>query len=100
VLEAENGVQALEILDQENKCDLVVSDIIMPEMNGMELFRELKKKALPVKVMLISGHNDELISPQELVESNITLLKKPFQSDIFVKTIRKVLDTPMTSASI
>ena len=92
VWEAENGQAALDILKREKNCDLIISDIVMPQMNGVELYQELMKNACPSKLMFMSGYTDALISPQELQEKNIPLLKKPFQCDKFVKAIRDVLD--------
>lgn len=99
VLEAENGLDALKILEEEKNCDLIISDIVMPKMNGVELYRELQKGDFPARLMFMSGYTDELISPKELTASNIPLLKKPFQCDKFVKLIREVLDAPLANAA-
>ena len=61
-------------------------------MNGMELYRELKKRSNDTKVVLMSGHTDQAICFQELNQGNINLLSKPFPSQKFAETVRAVLD--------
>ncbi len=93
VLEACNGEQALEIFNTlGNKIDLVVSDIIMPKMNGMELYRELQKIDITTKVILMSGHSEQAISLKELNKGNVRLLNKPFSVQKFAGTIRSLFD--------
>lgn len=93
VFEASNGVDALEIFKgKEGKIDLVVSDVVMPRMNGMELYRELQKIDMTTKVLLMSGHTDQIISLEELGESNASFLSKPFPVQRFSDVVRDVLD--------
>lgn len=93
VLKAGDGVQALEILNADGiDIDLVVSDVIMPKMNGMELYRELQKIDTAAKLLLISGHTDQIISTKELDESNVILLNKPFPIRKFAELVRGILD--------
>ena len=70
----------------------MVSDIIMPKMNGMELYRELQKIDIPTQVILMSGHADQVISLKELNGSNVCLLNKPFSVQKFAEAVRSVLD--------
>lgn len=93
VLEAANGVEALELFNaSEGNIDLVVSDVVMPKMNGMELYRELQKIDISTKVLLMSGHTDQLISLEELGGSNASFLSKPFPVQRFSDVVRDVLD--------
>jgi len=57
--EAENGLQAVEILDQQIKVDVVLTDIDMPVMDGLALTRKIKEKSLDVKVIVLSMHNND-----------------------------------------
>ncbi len=93
VFEAGNGVEALEIFNKKEKgIDLVVSDVIMPKMNGMELYRELQKIDITTKILLMSGHTDQIISLKEMGESNASFLSKPFPVQRFSDVVREVLD--------
>src|ERR1700728_2946049 len=64
VLEASNGTKALEILHapHESPIDIVLCDLNMPEMDGMELLRHLGKERADVSVIIISSHDDTLIA--------------------------------------
>lgn len=76
VLEAENGKEALEIL-KNNKTDLVISDINMPEMKGFDLLKEIKERFPLIKRVLITAYN---------VEDYLNLALKYDIGNIFVKT--------------
>ena len=60
VLTAANGREALTILEQpENRVDLLLSDLVMPEMGGMELLRELKQRKIDVKTIVMTGYSSD-----------------------------------------
>ncbi len=56
MLEASNGIEALEVLDKNGKVDLVVSDVVMPEMDGPTLLKELRRRDANVKIIFVSGY--------------------------------------------
>lgn len=79
VLGASNGVEALKVLD-ENSIDIMVTDVQMPKMNGIELIREVKKRNYPMKIIVISGFA-EFEYAQESIKLNVAdYLLKPFAS--------------------
>ena len=59
VLEAGNGVEAIEVLDKQGDVDLVVSDVVMPEMDGPTLLKELRRRDPEVKIIFVSGYAEE-----------------------------------------
>src|SRR5215471_4023407 len=60
VLEASNGVEALEVIDRHSgKIDLVVSDVVMPEMDGPTLLKELRRRDPNVRIIFVSGYAEE-----------------------------------------
>ena len=59
VLEAGNGVEALEVLAEKGHVDIVVSDVVMPEMDGPTLLRELRARDPNVKIIFVSGYAEE-----------------------------------------
>src|SRR5664280_2238409 len=59
VLEAGNGVEAIEVLEKQGDVDLVVSDVVMPEMDGPTLLKELRRRNPNVKVIFVSGYAEE-----------------------------------------
>jgi DNA-binding response OmpR family regulator len=90
VLVAENGFQALALFKSEGPVDLVITDLIMPGMNGVDLADRLNE-CEPVKVLLISGNPDEVISVQGLVERRTDFLSKPFSATTLLERVRAVL---------
>ena len=84
---AANGREALEILQRE-PIDLVLADLLMPKMNGMELHLEIRKMAQPPKFVLVTGSDLEDVSPKP--DSTIELIQKPFDFDEFVKRVNEI----------
>ena len=62
VIEAGNGVEAIEALDRAGHVDLVVSDVVMPEMDGPTLLKELRRRDANVKIIFVSGYAEEAFS--------------------------------------
>ncbi len=88
---AERGHQALEILENES-IDLVISDVIMPEMDGYELAAFVQKKYPGVKIQLVSGFSDDrhINIPDDYLHQN--LIHKPFKRQELLQKIRILLD--------
>ena len=94
VVAAENGARALDVYDScSGAFDLVVSDVVMPVMNGMELYRQLHKKNPDARMILMSGHTDHMVAVEDLDSSRVNLLSKPFPTAKFTETVRDALDT-------
>lgn len=92
VLEASNGKRALEVVHQEPP-DLVVTDLMMPEMDGVELYRTMKDKeetrAIPIIVLTVKDSFDDIRYAYLIgVDEYIT---KPFDPAHLVKRIREIL---------
>jgi len=78
VLEAADGVEALEVMrENEGKVDIIVSDVVMPEMDGPTLFKELRKRNPDVKVIFVSGYPNEAFR-EHLGSEDFAFLPKPF----------------------
>jgi two-component system, cell cycle sensor histidine kinase and response regulator CckA len=92
VLEANDGSQALVICEGFGSApDLVLSDIMMPEVNGGELLRELSEGGRKPRVLFMSGYADERI--REAIGAGETrIMKKPFTIEELARTVREVLD--------
>ncbi|MDY0248855.1 MAG: response regulator [Pseudomonas sp.] len=65
VFQTENALQAMELLNQQTAIELIVSDLNMPLMSGIELFRELNTQGLNVPFVLLSGDDPEILHAQE-----------------------------------
>jgi response regulator RpfG family c-di-GMP phosphodiesterase len=80
VLEAGNGLEALEIL-QNNPCDLIISDIKMPIMSGMELLNKVKIINPGIHVIMITGYGNVDISVSVMKAGAVDFITKPFDID-------------------
>jgi two-component system cell cycle sensor histidine kinase/response regulator CckA len=78
VLEASTGVEALEVMEKnKGKIDLVVSDVVMPEMDGPTLLKELRKTNPGLKIIFVSGYPNDAFKAS-LGEEEFAFLPKPF----------------------
>ncbi len=78
VLEAGSGVEALEVMEKnKGKVDIVVSDVVMPEMDGPTLLKELRKKNPDIKIIFVSGYPNDAFKAA-LGDENFAFLPKPF----------------------
>lgn len=93
MLEASCAVEALELSNFfANKIDLVLSDIIMPGMNGPQLVEAIKENQPNIKVIMMSGYTDNVITQQGALQNNYTLLSKPLLPTTIAVKIRNILD--------
>ena len=74
--------------------DMVLTDIIMPELNGPDLVRMLRQKRPTLKVLYMSGYANNAATQIGVLKPNTAFLQKPFTSEILTHNIRKVLDAP------
>ena len=93
VLTAENGRKALKVYQSAGQVDLVLTDMVMPEMGGKELVQELRKIAPRVKVLAITGYT--LVEDmQSMREAGILdVIHKPFEVNILANSIRRAMDS-------
>jgi two-component system cell cycle sensor histidine kinase/response regulator CckA len=93
VLKASNGINALKLI-KKNKVnvDLLISDIVMPEMGGEELADNLKKRMPGVKVLFTSGYIEDQKLRQDIVQKKVNFIYKPFSFHSLANKVRDVLD--------
>jgi len=87
--EASNGVEALEVINQ-NKPDILIVDIRMPEMNGIEVVREMSKSYKDVKTLVLSMHDSEEYVVQAIQAGADGYLLKGASKEEFLKALNKV----------
>jgi PAS domain S-box-containing protein len=93
VLAAGNGVEALAVAHSlERPIDLLVTDVVMPEMNGVELAESLVALWPSVAVLFVSGHLDEGAMDRHPLDPDADLLPKPFTPDQLGRRARQALD--------
>ena len=91
VLEAGNGVEAIEAFDKHGHVDLVVSDVVMPEMDGPTLLKELRRRDPNVKIIFVSGYAEEAFSKNLPSQEQYAFLAKPFTLKQLVAEVKKTL---------
>ncbi len=93
VLEASDGEDAVRVF-QENKdrVQLVISDLIMPKMNGRDAYEEMKKIRPGVKVIFTSGYTADIITQKGLLAAGVNFMAKPLNLAELLKKIRDVLE--------
>ena len=94
VIATENPVTALSIATaKDERIDLLLTDVIMPKLNGRELAEQIQKIQPQLKILYISGYAADVISTRGLLSKDVQLLQKPFSSVALALKIREVLDS-------
>ncbi|HKN71913.1 MAG TPA: ATP-binding protein [Terriglobales bacterium] len=94
ILEAEDGAAALQIVDgYKGTIDLLLSDVIMPGMNGRELAARVIKLLPDVRVLYMSGYAENAVGMDGTLDAGINLLQKPFSLPVLKDRVREVLDS-------
>jgi two-component system, cell cycle sensor histidine kinase and response regulator CckA len=95
VYAAGSSAEALHILEDSGETvDLMISDVIMPEGSGNELYKNVKAAYPHIKVLFVSGYTDEILihtDVQEVIESKAAFLQKPFTVADFLKKVNQEL---------
>ncbi len=92
VYEAESGEEALEKLDEmENGLDLIISDVVMPEMDGPTLVRHVRTRYPDLKVIFVSGYAEESVRRELEDDQSIEFLPKPYSLDQINSKVKEVL---------
>ena len=95
VYEADSGVEALEVMEEHgDEIDLVVSDVVMPEMDGPTLLGELRKNYKDLKFVFVSGYAEDAFAknlPEE-ERDNFGFLPKPFTLKQLATTVKEILN--------
>ncbi|MFC1545682.1 response regulator, partial [Gemmatimonadota bacterium] len=86
------ALESFHALRKKERPDLVLADVIMPGMNGVQMVSELRKKGKDLKVLLMSGYTDDALEEKGLGGTEYELLTKPFTIEELCFKIRKVLD--------
>ena len=90
--EAVSAVQALDLVGYHSRFDLVITDVIMPQMSGKELYTEIMKRVPNTEVLFISGYTDDALAHHGVLDAGLSFLEKPFSPARLAQKVRSVLD--------
>jgi two-component system cell cycle sensor histidine kinase/response regulator CckA len=94
VIEASNGAEALELAREAGHIDMLLSDVVMPGMNGRELSERLVAERPALKVLFTSGYPADTIIRHGIARATTAYLEKPYLPDELARKVREVLDAP------
>lgn len=90
---ASSGPEALELLENGPAIDLLLTDIVLPnDMNGRVLAGEVRKRQPDIKVIYMSGHDNEVLADQDNLSGIDAFMQKPFRRTDLAQTLREALD--------
>jgi len=93
ILPASNGAEALEIArSYAGIINLMITDVVMPGMNGRQLAEQLKQIRPQIKVLFTSGYTENAIAHHGIIDSNLNFIGKPYGSRDLARKIRRILD--------
>lgn len=93
VSRAANGHLAFELfITREGKFDIIVTDLVMPELNGKEFVKKVKKIKPDIRVIYVSGYTDNHIVHDGMLETGVNFIQKPYSIETLSGKIRQVLD--------
>jgi two-component system cell cycle sensor histidine kinase/response regulator CckA len=94
VIEASNGVEAMEALEQENGAvDLVVSDVVMPEMDGPTLLKTMRGRNPDLKIIFVSGYAEDAFGKSLPENQQFAFLPKPFTLSQLVAAVKETMSS-------
>src|SRR5690606_33070828 len=92
VFEAGSGEEALEVLDEiDGRIDLLISDVVMPEMDGPALLKKVRETYPDLKVIFVSGYAEENVRRGLEDDRSVEFLPKPYSLDQINSKVKEVL---------
>jgi PAS domain S-box-containing protein len=93
ILSASQGTEALEIAkNYAGVISLLITDVVMPGMNGRQLAEQLQQMRPQIKVLYTSGYTEDAIAHRGIVDGNLNFIPKPYNSRDLTRKIRAILD--------
>jgi len=96
VLEARTPEEAIaEAIAPDTPIDLLLSDVVMPQMSGPELAKQVKARRPQLKVLCMSGYAEDATVRHGVIDAGLPFLQKPITVEGLTKKVRAVLDGPL-----
>jgi PAS domain S-box-containing protein len=94
IQESNNAFEALEVFRRNPNFDLVLTDVIMPQMSGKEMSDKIREQCPQTKILLMSGYTDDALAHHGVLDEGLLFLEKPFSPAKLTRKVREVLDAP------
>ncbi len=91
VLSAPGGAECLQQMQTAGTIDLLLTDVVMPAMNGKALFKEARTLQPSLKVLYMSGYTENVIASRGVLDEGVNFIQKPFAPKALVAKVRQVL---------
>ena len=93
IQESNNAFEALALIKRNPCFDLIISDVIMPQMSGKELCDQIKDHFPHMRVLLMSGYTDDALAHHGVLDEGVLFLEKPFSPAKLTRKVREILDS-------
>ncbi len=94
VIEADSGESALEVIDSDSEgFDLILSDVVMPEMDGPTLLREIRERGIKTRIIFVSGYAADAFEKNLEGQSDFVFLPKPFSLKELIEKVKEVMES-------
>jgi CheY-like chemotaxis protein len=93
VMEAGDGDQAVQLAARLRRIDVLLTDVVMPRLNGIELAEQLRTTRRDLRVLFMSGYADYAIVRNGLLSDSTTFLQKPFTPEELLRKLRIVIES-------
>jgi CheY-like chemotaxis protein len=100
IQESNNAFEALTLIRRNPGFDLVLTDVIMPQMSGKELSDKIKAQCPHTKILLMSGYTDDALAHHGVLDEGLLFLEKPFSPAKLTRKVREVLDAQTSSTEM
>jgi two-component system, cell cycle sensor histidine kinase and response regulator CckA len=101
VLPAQDGREALTLAQQHTGVlHLLLTDVIMPGLNGRQLATHVMQNHPETKVLYMSGYTEDIVASRDILQSNIAFLEKTFTAEKLLTKVREVLDRPVAPSTL
>ncbi|MGV4796529.1 response regulator, partial [Rhizobium sp. F40D2] len=94
VLQAASGMEALLLLEENRKVDLIFTDIVMPQMSGRQLADIVQERWPAIRILYTTGYTRNAIVHNGVLDHGVSLLAKPFSLEQLAHKIRELLNVP------
>ena len=94
MLTAENGEIALEVLEKHGRPDLLISDVVMPQMDGPTMVRHAREKFPDLPILFITGYAENAAIRADFLSQNMDMITKPFSLERLAVKVQEMMAGP------